>query len=631
LRLRSRTVVLLSFAVTVAISGLPGGPALASHNADDHSDNITYEGTSVQNAFTNSDLAFWGDLSFAGNYGGFRVFDISDPTAVEDPTNLVANVSCPGNQFDVSVWDTNDGDPEADILIASVEAPRTNDTCTSAGTTASDVNSWEGLRIFDIDDLNNITQIAAVPTDCGSHTHTIAGEDATYVYVYVASYPLGSGAVTTSIPARNDVMVGAQQFDFPAGVRNNGTECLEPEAGEAKPNGVHDKISIVRIPLADPTAADDRTPNAPGAGGDPTNWIYTNVKEVTLPLNGEVSHINVGGRYFDISACHDINTFFAIDRAAGACFKEGIIWDITDPWSPLYLRRVRNQFVDTLFHSATFSWDGKIIVFEDEAGGGGEARCKLEDGEPDNQGAMYFYKMNGELQGIFKIPRHINGICTAHNYNTVPTTDGRRITVSAWYRGGTSVIDYTDPTNPVEIGHYINKSMPNDPLTPTPPGPPDLSSDQWSSYWYNGFIHVNDRGRGYEVYSMTSPKLDSAMDLPHLNPQVQEDLIPQTIPTCKGEQATMWGTAADDDDLIGTTGDDVIVGGAGNDTITAGDGNDLVCAGGGADTVNGGPGNDRLFGEDGRDSLNGGFGRDFCHGGLGRDEGRSCENERSIP
>jgi hypothetical protein len=336
------------------------------------------------------------------------------------------------------------------------------------------------------------------------------------------------------------------------------------------------------------------------------------------------------GRYFDITACHDINTFFEIDRAAGACWKEGIIWDITDPFSPVYLRRIRNSFVDTLFHSATFSWDGKIIAFEDEAGGGGENRCKLEDGEPDHQGAMYFYKLNGEFQGMFKIRRHImQGPCTAHNYNTVPTTDGRRIAVSAWYRGGTTVIDYTNPKKPVEIGHYINKSMPNAPGTPATPV--TMESNQWSTYWYNGYIHVNDIGRGYEVYSMDSPKLESAIDLPHLNPQVQENLIPQTIPTCRGEQATMWGTSANDDDLVGTPGRDVIAGLGGHDDIFGRGGNDLICGGTGRDNVRGEGGNDRLFGDEQSDSLAGGLGRDFCNGGPGPDTATGCEEEVSIP
>jgi len=336
-----------------------------------------------------------------------------------------------------------------------------------------------------------------------------------------------------------------------------------------------------------------------------------------------VTHINIGGRYFDVTACHDINTFFEINRAAGACWAEGIIWDITNPWQPTYLRRVRSHDVDTLFHSATFSYDGRIVVFEDEAGGGGENRCKLENGEPDRQGAMYFYKLNGQFQGRFKIPRQATGTCTAHNYNTIPTSDGRRITVSAWYTGGTSVIDYTDPTNPKEIGFYRANS-------PVNGVGPDVGANTWSSYWYNGFIWANDIVRSLDLFAFNDPRAETAVDLPRLNPQVQESVIAGNIPTCRGQQATMWGTSANDS-LIGTSGRDVIVGRGGRDVIRGLGGNDLVCAGPGNDRVQGGGGRDRLFGQGGRDRLAGGSGRDFCHGGGGQDTATSCERTRNIP
>ncbi|HEX6261235.1 MAG TPA: calcium-binding protein [Actinomycetota bacterium] len=637
MRRKVKLAWLVGAVVSVALLALPPAPAGADHNNDIHSPNISYIGTAVNTDPmnpTNSDLAFWGNRAYVADYNGFRIIDITNPLDIADPSNVIADVVCPGPQFDISVWD-NDGDPAADLLFASVDTPKAGPDCGEANTTASNVESWEGVRIFDINDEENPVQIAAVPTDCGSHTHTIAGEttiaDVDYLVIWVSSYPLGGGAVTTSIPARADVEVDSVEFDFPAGVRDNGTECLEPEPGEAKPNGVHDKISIIRVPLNDPAAADDRTPNDPDPG-EATNWVYTNVREQTLPLAGIVTHINIGGRYFDVTACHDINTFLEINRAAGACWAEGIIWDITNPWQPTYLRRVRQPDVDTLFHSATFSYDGKIIVFEDEAGGGGENRCKLEDGEPDRQGAMYFYKMNGVFQGRFKIPRQATGICTAHNYNTVPTTDGRRIAVSAWYTGGTSVIDYTDPTNPKEIGFYRANS-------PVNGVGPDVGANTWSSYWYNGFIWANDIVRSLDLFSFDDPRVESAIDLPHLNPQVQENVIQPVIPRCMGQEATIFGTSSGDV-LTGTAGRDVIAGLGGNDLIRGRGGNDLICGGAGADTIRGNAGDDRiqgqgsrdtLFGNKGNDVLNGGPARDSCLGGPGRDRARNCERTRGIP
>ncbi|MGH2723887.1 MAG: hypothetical protein ACRDI0_06410 [Actinomycetota bacterium] len=641
MRKSPRVLVMLAGAVAFALSGLPG--ASATHNADVHTPNMAYEGTSVKNDITNSDLAFWGNRAYAGNYAGFRIIDITDPTDIENPANVITDFSCPGPQNDISVWDS-DGDGTADLLFLSVDSPRTDDSCASGATTASNVDSWEGVRIFDISNELAPVQIAAVPTDCGSHTHTLVPGDDGNVYLYVSSYPLGTAAVTTSLAARNDVVVDGVQIDFPAGVRNDGTECLEPEAGEAKQNGIHNKISIIRVPEADPASAGDRTPNDPdGPGGnDPIGWTYPNVKEVALDGGTYWTHRPSGGRVFDFTACHDIAVFMEINRAAGACWAEGHIWDISSPFSPHFLRRFRHDKVSDLFHSATFSWDGKIMAFEDESGGGGADRCHLENGETDEQGAMYFYTLTGDLLGTFKIPMDIPGPCTAHNYNVVPVTDGRYILSSAWYTGGTWMVDFTDPSEPVDVGHYIANTAPNGVGDP-------ISSDVWSSYWYNGYVYANDglqRGdaiqeRGLDVFSFNSPKVATAIDLDFLNPQTQMELIPQTpvVPRCFGLNATIVGTK-DADELDGTALADVIVLKGGHDTSNGKGGNDRMCGGAGRDELSGGKGKDRLKGGKGADILEGGPGNDtliggpgvdLCIGGKGKkDKAKGCEFMKGI-
>src|SRR5688572_23197207 len=60
---------------------------------------------------TSSDIAFWGDLAYVGDYGGFRIFDIS-----KSQPKLVKDVRCYGPQGDPSVFDTN-GDRKADTLV----------------------------------------------------------------------------------------------------------------------------------------------------------------------------------------------------------------------------------------------------------------------------------------------------------------------------------------------------------------------------------------------------------------------------------------------------------------------------------------------------------------------------------
>jgi hypothetical protein len=53
-----------------------------------------------------------------------------------------------------------------------------------------------------------------------------------------------------------------------------------------------------------------------------------------------------------------------------------------------------------------------------------------------------------------------------------------------WYYGGTSVVDFTNPTQPQEVAFYD--------FTPT-------SGQSWSSYWYNGRIYSNDMNRGVDA------------------------------------------------------------------------------------------------------------------------------------
>jgi hypothetical protein len=626
--MRSRIRWLISAAAVVGLAalGLPAGPAVATHNADEHSANLTLVKTLAKTGVVNSDLAFWGNRAYAGYLsqgspppatggapGGFRIIDITDPKNATVVTDFV----CWGSQNDISVWN-NDADAAADLLFLSVDGSRTATggmpTCTDPASpgTGNDAAGWEGIRIFNINDEKNPALIANVPTDCGSHTHTLVpgkGANAGNLYIYVSSYPLGQAALTTNIDQ------GGPPND---GRRDNGTECLEPEPGELK-IGYHDKISIITVPLSNPAAADDSTGTAPAL-------TYPNVKEV--PMDGSTVGVNrlSPTRVFNFSACHDIAVFVALDLASASCWAEAQLWDISDPTTPDFLRRIRNpEFVDTLFHSTTFTWDAKMMALEDEAGGGVDDRCRSVN---DPQGRILFYDTDANPLGTFKIPRPQPKpeVCTAHNYNYVPQTNGRHILVSAWYEGGTSVIDATNPATAKEIGFYDAK-------TAVPGGTTAISSDVWSSYWYNGYIYVNDEARGLDIMQLNDSRVDAAVTLARLNPQTQENLIPQVLPKCRGRAATALGTSGADT-IIGTEGPDVIVGLGGNDILRGLGAGDRICGGAGRDRIVGGAGSDRLSGNRGADrlaggpggdNLNGGPGRDRCNGGPGADRLRSCE------
>jgi hypothetical protein len=169
----------------------------------------------------NSDLAFQGDHVFVGNFGGFSIYDIGDPAKPE----LVSQVSCPAQQNDVSV--------HGDLLILSVDEPRSDETCSSTG----NARSWEGLRIFDISDKKRPRYVSAVRTDCGSHTHTMVPKD-DKLYVYVSS-PGPEPDSQTCPPPHEVIQVVEIPTDDPAAAKVVAKPDIFPERQESV-GGCHD-------------------------------------------------------------------------------------------------------------------------------------------------------------------------------------------------------------------------------------------------------------------------------------------------------------------------------------------------------------------------------------------------------
>ena len=163
---------------------------------------------------THSDIAMWGDIVVAGNYDGFRVFDIS----LEGTNRLLVNKLCRGPQNDVSLWE-HEGRL---LLFLSNDTPQVNGETVCSVNRASDTTAcgeacFEGVRIFDLSDPANPVLIKGVYTDCGSHTHTLVPDlENDRVLLYISSYP-GS----------------------------TGPRCQNP----------HGKISIVSVPLDAPETA----------------------------------------------------------------------------------------------------------------------------------------------------------------------------------------------------------------------------------------------------------------------------------------------------------------------------------------------------------------------------------------
>nr|MCU0619298.1 hypothetical protein [Gemmatimonadaceae bacterium] len=501
---------------------------------------------------TNSDLAFTGTYAIQGNYNGWQIWDIAKPDA---PT-LVTAFYCPASQSDVSVY--------RNLLFISGEGLEGRLDCGSdAPRTRVSKDRLRGLRIFDISDIRNPRNVGNVQTCRGSHTHTVLADpkDKDHVYVYIS----GSAGVRPS-------------EELP------GCSAVAPDKD---PNSALFRIEVIKVPVADPSKAaivsspriftdlveaprhglapDDKAEvdkarasgkfvaevmgesfvlpdpfamqllgqvvTRRGGTGAPTAADSTTLRG---ELNATIERMFLGsspssrpdGKRPGPTQCHDITVYPAIGLAGGACEGYGLLLDIRDPANPTRVAAVADSNF-SYWHSATFNNAGTRVLFSDEWGGGGAPKCRASD--PKEWGADAIFTIAGDrsltFDGYYKMPapQTVQENCVAHNGSLIPVP-GRDVMVQAWYQGGISVFDWTQPGKPVEIAYHDR-------------GPVDAAKMEmggsWSVYWYNGVIVSSEIARGLDIFelvpsdALTANEIAAAKTvmLDHLNAQGQPQFV----------------------------------------------------------------------------------------------------------
>ena len=501
---------------------------------------------------TNSDLSFTGQYAIQGNYNGYQVWDISNPSA---PVLKTAYV-CPASQSDVSVY--------RNLLFVSGEGLGARIDC---GTTpVRDTVSKErlrGLRIFDITDIANPKNVGNVQTCRGSHTHTVLVDpkDPDNVYVYIsgsagvrspnelagcvrltpdkdpnsALFRIEVIKVPLAHPEQAAIVSSPRIFNDLVAPRTHG-EAPEDSIANAKAlaaakasggftgylfgaervlparfiNPMLDSIVKARNGTGAPTAADSAALRA--ALPRLISTMFGNQAAGTGPRPGPTQ-------------CHDITVYPAIGLAGGACEGYGFLLDIRDPAHPVRIDAVADSNF-SYWHSATFNNDGTKILFSDEWGGGGQPKCRASDRHEWGADAI-FTIVDGKMhfQNYYKMPAAQTQFenCVAHNGSLIPIP-GRDVMVQAWYQGGVSVFDWTDPQHPREIAFFDR-------------GPADSTrmamGGSWSAYWYNGNIVSSEIARGLDIFELTPSTLISKNEIDaaksvhfdYLNTQGQPKLV----------------------------------------------------------------------------------------------------------
>ena len=507
---------------------------------------------------TNSDLAFLGNYVIQGNYNGYQVWDISNPSA---PV-LKEGYVCPASQSDVSVF--------RNLLFVSGEGLSGRIDCGTQGvkdTVSKD--RLRGLRIFDISDLSNPKNVGNVQTCRGSHTHTVVVDpkDPDNVYVYISgsagvrspnelpgcvSAPLDKdpnsslfrievikvplahpeqAAIVSSPRIFNDLTRPGTHPEAPEDIAANEKAVAEAKAKGGFVGTIRGTERVLPGFIINPML--DSVVKARGGTGPATS---ADSAALRAALPGIIAKLvgpepPPGTLRPGPTQCHDITVYPAVGLAGGACEGYGFLLDIHDVAHPVRIAAVADSNF-SYWHSATFNNDATKILFSDEWGGGGQPKCRSSDRREWGADAIFNIVNRNQLQfqSYYKLPapqtRFEN--CVAHNGSLIPVP-GRDIMAQAWYQGGVSVFDWTDPKNPHEIAYFDR-------------GPMDstraVGGGFWSTYWYNGVIVGSEMQRGLDIFELTpSPyltqnEIDAAktVHLDYLNTQGQPQFIWPSTP-----------------------------------------------------------------------------------------------------
>ena len=474
----------------------------------------------------NSDLAFTGNYAVQGNFNGIAIWNMTNPA---QPT-LVTSVDCPASQNDVSVY--------RNLLFVSVESNNSTVDCKQMPLDSVSTQRMRGVRIFDISDIRNPRLIQNVQTCRGSHTHTVLEDprdrDNVYIYVSGSSAPRSptelagctrdrpDSSATSALwrveiirvplanPAAAAVVNRANIFTGLRAAPAHGESPEDIAAARRMADSVRARGGFTAvlpggqpIVLPPPFVAMQIDSIVKARGGSaPTAADTATFRANSQAIVDRIVGSQQGAQpkpgvdpISTFSQCHDITVYPALGLAGGACEGHGILLDIRDPVNPRRLDAVADSNF-AYWHSATFNNDGTKILFSDEWGGGGAAKCRATDKKEWGANAI-FEIVNGkmEFRSYYKLPAAQSALenCVAHNGSLIPIP-GRDVMVQAWYQGGVSIFDWSDARNPIEIAYQDRGPLDSTRFT---------MGGSWSAYWYNGTLVSSEIARGIDAFELT--------------------------------------------------------------------------------------------------------------------------------
>ena len=336
----------------------------------------------------------------------------------------------------------------------------------------------------------------------GSHTHTLveAPDDPANVYIYVQ----GTAGVR---PATELAGCDANNTNTPTGE-----------------NPSKWRIEVIKVPLANPAGGRGRAPSRACSRTRPARSTASR----TRCRRRSIRRASNWGPTPITDACHDITVYEELDLAAGACEGNGLLIDISDPAHPTRLDAVADPLY-AYWHGATFSNDGKTVVFTDEWGGGTGARCRATDDLSWGGDAIYDI-VDGKLAvpqllqaagradepGELRQPHPVARAGSRPRPLRPGVVPGRRVARRLQRLGESGRDRLLRPRAEQRDGAR--------------------AGGLWSTYWYNGVAYGSEIGRGFDVYGLTpiagqltQNEIDAAREVTtaRLNVQNQQHFVNQ--------------------------------------------------------------------------------------------------------
>ena len=530
-------------AATLVVGLLPASPA----SADVRRSNFRRVG-GVQSS-TGGHIVFEQDRLYMGTYGtGFRVFDISTPTA----PRLIGRYE--------------PGTPRADAV--------------------PDAAFWDGRHIAVLGGTSRVSgsvpQLTTVRTEIVDMTNPATPQ---LLHAYVAGQDGESHNV--------DFHDGRRLMFSSGGSGDNGLRIYNVQPvleNPPDPNGANPANDPIRLWPPDSCRTDAAVfcdpktlwENSPFRQGRPVGAAFTHTHDITIYPNYQVMQANGQFAPRDIILLAEGGNYTGAGNT-GSTF----VIDVTDPTNPLVLYRWLHESGPghhpiRYHHEAIFlEGDPHVMLTSDEdlhngcGGAGGVVAVRMNDTLTDSVELSEWYTPAGT-----PAPN-----CSAHVMSNV-----NNLMFMGAYNAGVQAIDFSNPRKPAQVGEWIGEG-----------------SNTWGAYYHpvNGYVYAGDfGGRGLDVLQYLGPGAEKAGRGSGL--RKCRGLTKRAGTHIVGTNASdvLRGTKGPDvicgmggkDRITALGGKDIVLGGGGSDRLSGGSGKDLVRGGGKADRISGGGSRDRCWG-----------------------------------